>query len=414
MPSSPVSRENRFWPSTDVIAPSGRSGRYVVPQLAELASWLSGERDDIFDLLLATQPEILLRTDLSHLGDARKKQVVDALLQKAANAEFFEKHDERRPFYAALAHRDLADQLRPTILDRRKNRIARWLALDIASACKCRDLFPALLTILKRRADPISQQAGYALDDLVDYQSAPQLIPIADGTFVPQQPRSVRVCALRGLVMTIWSVAEALPIAKKIVRSADFLDGALAERVRPQDVKDGLKTLAGCNGIFDSLFRLRKVAMRLLEFALEQLHDADVLASLADILVTELRAYRLERWSNLGGFGKALQADPEKRRVIIRALHKRLTESQPDKAWQIATLCFPEDVPWLLDVASSSAEAERDGYFAVVRPLLHPDFIYPYLGRNYFAHPCFRAARSAEGMVRCVALERRESEGGSR
>ena len=367
-----------FGPLRTLLLRRDEAGEYVVPQLAELASWLAGERQDIFDLLLCTQPEILLRADLSHLDDRRKEQVVDALLQKAANAEFFERHAERRPFYGALAHPALSNQLRGTILDRRKNSVVRWLALDIATACKCRDLFPALLTILKRGSDPISQQAGYALDDLVDDQSAPQLIPIADGTFVPMQSRSVRVSALRGLVVTIWSVAEALPIAKEIVRSADFLDWTLAERVRPEDVKDGLKALTGCNGIFDSLFRLRKVAMRLLNLALERLHDTDVLASLTDILIPELRAYRLERWSNLGGFGKALQADPEKRRVIIRALHRRLTETQPDKTWQVATLCFPEDVPWLLEVASSSAKAERDAYFAVVRPLLHPDFIYPY------------------------------------
>jgi hypothetical protein len=354
------------------------AGTYVVPQLAELASWLAGEREDIFDLLLCTQPEILLRADLSHLGTRRKEQVVEALLRKAANAEFFERHAERRPFYGALAHPGLSNQLRATILNRRKNSVVRWLALDIATACKCRDLFPALVTILKRGSDAISKQAGYALDDLVDEKSAPHLVPIADGTFAPVQPRSVRVSALRGLVMTIWSVAEVLPLAKKIVRGADFLDWTLAERVRPQDVKDGLKALAGCNGIFDSLFRLRKVAMRLLILALEQLQHVDVLAALIDVLVPELRAYRLERWSNLGGFGKALQADPEKRHTVILALRKRLTQTQPDRTWQVATLCFPEDVPWLLDLASSCAEAEREEYFAVIRPLLHPDFIHPY------------------------------------
>ena len=76
-----------------------------------------------------------------------------------------------------------------------------------------------VLTILKRADDPVSQQAGYALDDLVDEVSAPQLMPIADGTSVPEQPRSARVCALRGLINTIWPVAKALPIAKKIARS---------------------------------------------------------------------------------------------------------------------------------------------------------------------------------------------------
>lgn len=354
------------------------AGEYVVPQLAELASWLAGERDDIFTLLLTTHPEILLRTDLSHLGDPRKKQVVDALLRKAANAEYFEKHDERRPFYAALAHGDLANQLRPTILDRRKNRIVRWLALDIASACKCRELFPALLTILKRGTDPVSLQAGHALDDLVDDKTAPQLIPIADGSFVPEQSRSVRVSALRGLISTIWSVAEALPIAVKIIRSADFLDWYLADRVRPDDVREGLKVLADCKGIFDSLFRLRKVVMRLLELAADQLDDEEVVEAVTIILLKGLSTYQLQDWENTGDFGEAVQADSHKRHVVIRALHQRTKNAGNAERWQIASLCLPEDVPWLLDCAASSAGVERRGYLGLVEPLLRPELILPY------------------------------------
>gem|GEM_PF-2201915 len=367
-----------FGPLRTLLLRRDDAGEYVVPQLAELASWLAGERDDIFILLLTTQPEILLRTDLSHLGGRRKKQVVDALLQKAANAEFFEKHDERRPFYAALAHGDLANQLRPTILDRRKNRIARWLALDIASACKCRELFPALLTILKRGSDPVSLQAGHALDDLVDDKSAPQLIPIADGSLVPEQSRSVRVSALRGLISTIWSVAEALPIAAKIIRSADFLDWYLADRVRPDDVREGLKVIATCEAIFDSLFRLRKVAKRLLELAVDRLDDEQILESVTTIILKELKTYRLQGWGNAGNFGKAVEADSTKRRLVIRALHDRTMNASNAERWQIASLCLPEDVPWLLDCATASSDVERDAYLELVGSLLRPDVICTY------------------------------------
>lgn len=367
-----------FGPLRALLLRRDEAGEYVVPQLAELTSWLAGERDDIFDLLLATQPEILLRTDLSHLGDLRKERVVDALLRKAANAEFFERRAERRPFYAALAHPGLSSQLRSTLLDRRKNSVVRWLALDIATACKCRDLFSAILTILKRGNDPISREAGYALDDLVDEKSASQLIPIADGTFVPDPPRSARVSALRGLTNTTWSVARALPIARKIAGGVDFLDWSLAERVRANDVKDGLKVLKGCNGIFDPLFRLKKVAMRLLKLALEDLEDREVLESLIDILVPEMRAFQLERWSNLGVFGEEIQANAKKRRTIILALLERFAAKPEGMTWQIASLCLPEDVPWLLDCAASSSANERKALFKVVRPLLNPDFIRPY------------------------------------
>jgi hypothetical protein len=296
-------------------------------------------------------------------------------LQKAANAEFFEKHDERRPFYAALAHPGLSDQLRKIILDRNKNNVVRWLAIDIASVCKCRDLFPALLTILKRRKDPVSLQAGYALDDLVDAQTAAQLIPIADGSFVPEPSRSVRVAALRGLVSTVWSVAEALPIATKIVRSADFLDWYLAERVRRSDVKEGLKVIAGCNGIFDSLYRLRRVTMRMLELAADQLQDATILDVVTTILLKELRSYHLRTWADAGAFGKELEAESQKRRLVIRALHQRMNGGNADR-WHLAALCLPEDVPWLLDCPVTSGGAERRAYLELGEVVLRPEFIH--------------------------------------
>lgn len=366
-----------FAPLRTLLLRRDEAGEYVVPQLAELASWLAGERDDIFDLLLATQPEILLRTDLSHLGDARKEQVVDALLRKAAKAEFFEKHDERRPFYAALGHPRLANQLRPVILDRRKNNVVRWLAIDIASACKCRELLSAILAILRRGKDRVALQAGYALDDLVDNETAPLLIPIADSSFVPEPPRSVRVTALRALVSTIWSVADALPMAVKIVRSADFLDWYLADRARPNDVKEGLRVIATCDRIFDSLFRLRRLAMRLLELAADQLEDTAILDLVATILVKALREYQIDAWANAGTFGKLLEADREKRRLVICALHRRMTGGNADR-WQLATLCLSEDVPWLLDRAVTSRGAERRANLELARALLRPDFLLPH------------------------------------
>jgi hypothetical protein len=365
-----------FSPLRTMLLRRDRAGEYVVPQLGELASWLAAEREDIFQLLLATQPEILLRTDLSHLADARKQQVVEALLRKAASAEYFERHEQRRPFYAALAHPELADQLRPTLLDRSKNNTVRWLALDIATACKCHELFPAILKILKRRDDPVSRQAGYALDDLVTFQTASQLIPIANGNFTPQQPRAVRITALRGLVNTVWSVSEALPIAKRIVRSSDFLDWSLVDRVRPSDVKPGLKAISDCESVFDSLFRLQKTVMRIFEFAFDQLGDEEVVALLSEILFRELNAFRLERWRDAGAFGEKVEVDPNKRRILIAAIHRAAVAAEYDHYWHLASLCLPEDLPWLMDCTEEAgSEEERNAYIGTIGRMLRPEIL---------------------------------------
>jgi hypothetical protein len=366
----------QFGPLRTILFRRDGSSEYVVPQLAELAAWIAAERDDVFDFLLNRQPEILLRSDLAHLSADRKRAVIDALLDKAAKAEYFERV-ERRPFYAALTHPALAEQLRRPLLDRKLNDSVRWLALDIATACKCSELFPSLLTILKRGDDPISIQVGYALDDLVDQQTAPQLIPIVEDTFAPTQPRAVRLSALRGLIATVWSVTQAVPWAKQLGKSADFLDWYLADRMTAADVLGVMRTLSDCKGIFDPLFRLRKVVMRALIFALDQLDNDETKGLVAGMLFREIVEYRLQRWDDAGEFGKRVETNATVRRGLLLEIHRLACAAKSEHRWQIAQLFAPEDLLWLMDRASSSTSAERDKFLEMVTWLMRPEVVAP-------------------------------------
>lgn len=360
-----------------ILCRSDAAGEYVVPQLAELAAWLGGERDDVFDLLLRIQPEILLRTDLAHVANKRKFAVVAALLKKATSGEYFE-GIQRRPFYEALAHPGLAHQLRPPLLDRKSNNAVRWLALDIAAACKCRELFPALLTILKRKNDPVSRQAGYALDDLVDEKTAARLIQIVEGTFNPELPRAVRASALRGLVATIWSVGKALPWAKQLASTVDYLDWYLADRLKPGDVSAALRTVSDCKRVFDSLFRLRKVVARSLRFFLDEPEDPQTVGLVAEMLFREIETYGLQDWNDAGEFGKQIKSNATIRRKLLLEVNRVARKSKPEHSWLLAQLLLPEDLPWLMDCAAASAPTERSEYLEMIGWMMRPDVVAPY------------------------------------
>jgi hypothetical protein len=51
--------------------------------------------------------------------------------------------------------------------------------------------------------------------------------------------------------------------------------------------------------------------------------------------------------------------------------------AQYDHAWHLASLCLPEDLPWLLDLAESGTPAEQKAYTATMAWMLRPEVLMP-------------------------------------
>lgn len=333
-------------------------GEYVRPQLAEVAAWTAAEREDFFDHLLLCDPGVLLRSDISHLSDERKARLVDRLLEKTARAEHTGDRD-RRVFYSALAHPGLARQLRPWLLDSTRAVPARWLALDIANACHCRALFKNLFTILRRKEDPITRQAGYALDDLVEPQLADALIPIVTGTFDPPQPRFTRRVALRAMVQTkLWSVGEAVPWMRKIGEQIDLTEHWLAERMQPADL---LPTLVAFRGWIDVLHPERRVdhlVSHAMNLALDRLEEPEIFEAFLRLLHRRDDDYDSEPIGGAGTWGKRIAEDLTLRHRIVSALLQSPDWPAKFEAWIFSRRYLQdEDFPWLLK-ATARAPAE--------------------------------------------------------
>ncbi len=128
------------------------AGEHVVPQLAETAAWLAGMRDDFFDFLCQTEPEVLLRSDVSRAQNRRKRDLVTAVLEKAKRADLFDEKNFGR-FFASLAHPDLACQLRPYIADKGLNAVVRRIAMRIARKCEVVDLCDDLFTMINEPSE---------------------------------------------------------------------------------------------------------------------------------------------------------------------------------------------------------------------------------------------------------------------
>jgi hypothetical protein len=85
----------------------------VVPQLRDIAAWLAGMRQDVYDALLQRDPRVLLRSDLLRVGSDQRAALVAALLHAVAQDDYMDDGGGTTGLQH-LAHPGLADQLRPS------------------------------------------------------------------------------------------------------------------------------------------------------------------------------------------------------------------------------------------------------------------------------------------------------------
>ena len=165
-----------------ICHPEDSSGK-IVPQLSETAAWLASMDNEVFQAIRRSDPQVLLRSDVSKADDKNKAELVDALLTLSDREELDDSNWDLRWHYRKLKHKHLATQLAPFITDRTKNRTVRRLAIDVAEACKETELQELLAdTALDSPEDPhIRVQAAYAVAAIADDAVKLRLKPLALG-----------------------------------------------------------------------------------------------------------------------------------------------------------------------------------------------------------------------------------------
>jgi hypothetical protein len=86
--------------------------------------------------------------------------------------------------------------------------------MEIAGECKVAELTDDLIALVRDSTDAqhIRERAAYALEELIPENRIAELIPFARGESGSDPDDTIKGCALRRLIPTVWSVAEALPL----------------------------------------------------------------------------------------------------------------------------------------------------------------------------------------------------------
>lgn len=358
----------------------------IVTPLHGVATWLAGMDPAIFDVLLATEPGLLLKSDLLVEDPSRRKLLVESLLAQTDSERFhFFYHLETR-LYSRLDHPDLDDQLMPLLRDRSRGFGGRMTAIWLASSCKREALLDPLRRIAlapeehpQLRISSISALAEIAsLDDLVPLRSVLQF----GSASLEEYQISAKAAELLwpdaitfDELLTLLSAAEQ---AGYLGQYQGLLSGEEFDQLDAKDLIRGLDWLGCWVERGHSASYARSVLAASVLCGIWRLGDEhpEVIDALAAALITWTDAHvRFAHSAVLERFGEEYAVNQARRITLLRAIARRI---EPSKARRVmyspwGSLAQREDAEALLDLfrtALTVGEKEVLAFF--IRWILDP------------------------------------------
>ncbi len=341
-------------------------GEHVHPQLGELAAWLAGESDLLLRHLLAHDPEVLLRSDVSGVRDEQKATLVAAILAKARAEELFDGAGVSR-FFHTLKHPGLARQLRQTLHDRSANHVARRLCFSIAEACRLEEMLSDAVRCLRSPEDrDLHHVAAGALDDLATPQTAHQLIPFL------RPGRTHRECLMilhTLLKHGVWSVSRALPHVPRVLPRDSHSGGILAQHSTPADADALLRACLIWPDCFDTLSRFHPFVREAYRHGIARVNEPRI-----RLLLTRVW-WRARRRHQDDGFVRGDRDDEDRTPLLTdlkadtRLRHRFIADwvsvariAPGERIWLIRELLHGDDFPELIVRACVGSKRRRRIY----------------------------------------------------
>lgn len=150
----------------------------LIPQLEETAAWIASFNKAIFDEILRSDPQVLLRNDVAGNNSESRDKLTLSLLEKCqANGHF----PHQRSHLSRLKHPGLANSLRNYLRNPARNEDVRQFAIDVAVECRETSLLDDLIGIaLDDEESPhLRMLAANGILGIGDQVSKSQLKPLA-------------------------------------------------------------------------------------------------------------------------------------------------------------------------------------------------------------------------------------------
>ncbi|PYT57412.1 MAG: hypothetical protein DMG35_20320 [Acidobacteria bacterium] len=317
--------------------------RRLVPQLHEVAAWMSAMNPEILGTVADSDPEALLGAAAASLSDTQRAKVVDSMLQQASQGRALHLRWGLVWLYKKLKHPKLAEQIRPYLNDVARPMGARYVAVDIARACKVEGLGPDLADIaLDTSADRrLRSAAAAATAEVEDDKVRARLRPLALGQAGP--PKNPN---LGGTY-------------------SSFMYDHVAQKMSAKDIPVALEWFSRQAHRQHLIGPIDRLMDRLIELAWDNVYEAKVAQEYAAAIISRVKLYdELVSGDDRVEFAKKVQNDHARRRAVWKELLPRL---EVDQVVGLITSRIPlitgADLDWFIERlvsgnASASARVE--------------------------------------------------------
>lgn len=344
----------------------------VAPQLEQTAAWIAVGNNHLFERMMAGDPHILLRGDVSTTDDSMKQRLLCRLIEGFQNDELDDSDWDLRKHYHKLSHAGLSTQLKTLLLDRNQKMVTRRFIVKIAEACQQTGLLSTLITVaLDNSDDPhIRAQACHAIITIGDDISIKALRPLALGQGGKDPDDDLRGYALRGLwsrrLMTADELFNNLVLPKQ--RSLYgayrmFLFSDLEKQLTPGDLLPGMRWCNRCTSENDDIDDFRHARAEIVRQSMTHLDNSELLKEISTHIVSKFERYEQFHMDEYR------TTSTEDRRKLLSTIVNQMNNPN-NRVWSLASLTLTEDLEWLFIQANAAESIKRQECWAHLSRIL--------------------------------------------
>jgi hypothetical protein len=349
----------------------------VIPQLREVAAWISFKRPSLLAAIVANDPQVLLRSMLMNLDPEVRASTTHSLLALAAERKIADYISGSRQRYAVLRHPGLSGQLRPYLTADGQEFMARRMALEIAVACDCRELAGELVNIAlnTRETYAIRTMAAHAVVRIAPQEQKERLRPLLETSQEEDPDDELRGYALQALWPVSLSARDLFERHVRDPRNPDLLGSyssflwSFPEQLTPEDLPAALEWVSRQPSDHQQSMSLADLAPAIMSAAWAHINDSNVLPAFA-----RAAAHRLHQYDDVLGEREAerrgdsaIKNDRPGRRRLVEALTQASDSYSGDDrrqlAMRVAALLQPEDLLWLLEQHDAATQANHRAWW---------------------------------------------------
>ena len=351
----------------------------LIPQLRETAAWLAGMSTEAFQLLVRTDPEYLLGSEVAAATHADRAILARRLLNGFELGTILQSVWEIRHNFPRLDCPALPTIVQVYVADSSRSRDARIVALEIIRACRLSSLMKDVLPLALSDQEHIDirVRATAAIAALGNSELRRALRPLALGSASDDARDDLKGYALAATWPEHLETSELFAALTPPKTNhhfgpyARFLDSGLATQVSARDLTAALTWATQHTRGRDELDKLHKLASDILVRAVDCIDQPQILDLLAQALFERAKAYTdSDRIT-----ARLCAAGDGSRRSMSRAMFS-MAAGVPHGPYYIMDICaiMPADVPWLLsELTTTAADGIRRTISELISRRLDPN-----------------------------------------